>query len=157
MASKSGFKDAYFAIPIHNTHKQYLRFNFQERVFNCLPFGLSLAPWVFTKTLKPALALLGVRLIAYIDDILILAETKEMAQDHVRGLTYLLECLGFKVNYQKSVMESAQSIEFLGLAVNSVSMELSLPLQKMKKIRAEAPSMEKGEVVSARALARLIG
>ena len=39
--------------------------------FNCLPFSLSSAPWVFTKTLKPVIALLrelGVRLIAYIDD-----------------------------------------------------------------------------------------
>ena len=38
-------------------------------------------PWVFTKTLKPALALLRarrVRLIAYIDDILVLAESKEL-------------------------------------------------------------------------------
>ena len=43
--------------------------------FTCLPFGLSSAPWVFTKTLKPILALLrgmGMRLVAYIDDILIL-------------------------------------------------------------------------------------
>ena len=42
--------------------------------FNCLPFGLSSAPWVFTKTLKPVIALLremGVRIIVYIDDVLI--------------------------------------------------------------------------------------
>ena len=54
--------DAYFGIPIHKSHHQYLRFHYQERCYQfqsqCLPFGLSVAPWVFTKTLKPALALL---------------------------------------------------------------------------------------------------
>ena len=34
------------------------------------------------------------RLIVYIDDILILAESKELVRDHVMGLVYLLENLG---------------------------------------------------------------
>ena len=72
--AKVDFKDIYFVIPIHNIYHQYLRFYYQNICyqFQFLPFGLSLAPWVFTKTLKPALALLremGVRLIAYIDNI----------------------------------------------------------------------------------------
>lgn len=117
-------------------------FTFQEEVFqfNCLPFGLSSAPWVFTKTLRPAIALvreLGVRCIAYIDDILVLAESREMAQIHVAGLKYLLECLGFIINLKKSVLEPSQKLEFLGITVDSTNMELRLPLEKMKKIRAE--------------------
>ena len=48
--------------------QRHLRFQFVGKTyhFTCLPFGLSSVPWVFTKTLKPALALLrarGVRLI----------------------------------------------------------------------------------------------
>ena len=53
--------------------------------FNCLPFGLACAPLVFTKVLKPVAAQLremGVRLIVYIDDILILAETPQLLKDH---------------------------------------------------------------------------
>jgi len=57
-----------------NTHssqpQKFLRFMFKGKAyqFNCLPFSLSSVPWVFTKTLKPALAILrerGVWLIAY--------------------------------------------------------------------------------------------
>ena len=74
--AKVDLKDAYFAIPIHQSHHQYLRFYYRGKCyqFKCLPFGLASAPWVFTKTLKPVLALLremGVRLIAYLDDILV--------------------------------------------------------------------------------------
>ena len=158
--AKVDLKDAYFAIPIHQTHWRYLRFQALGKTyhFTCLPFGLSSAPWVFTKTLKPVLALLremGMRLVAYIDDILILAESKGMALDHVEALVYLLECLGFVINREKSVLVLNQTIEFLGLTVDSVNMELHLLLQKMKMIWAESRKLLKEQVTSARALARL--
>lgn len=75
--TKIDLKDVYFAIPIHQSHQKYLQFQGKSYRFTCLPFGLSSAPWVFTKTLKPALAVLhqrGVQMIAYIDDILVIAE-----------------------------------------------------------------------------------
>lgn len=43
------------------------------------------------------LRVLGVRVIVYIDDMLILAETREMAQKALEALTYLLESLGDKL------------------------------------------------------------
>ena len=44
-------KDAYFAVLISEPDRKYLRFRWRGKVyqFNCLPFGLSCAPWVFTK------------------------------------------------------------------------------------------------------------
>ena len=40
--SRIDLKDAYFAIPIHKNHRQYLRFLWQNQAykFTCLPFGL---------------------------------------------------------------------------------------------------------------------
>ena len=65
---KLDLKDAYYTLPIHPSHRKYLRFFYQDRTyeFQCLPFGLSSAPWAFTKTLKPVLALLqsmGIRVV----------------------------------------------------------------------------------------------
>ncbi|XP_065902413.1 uncharacterized protein [Dysidea avara] len=160
--AKIDLKDAFFSIPIHPSHRKFLRFIFKERAyqFNCLPFGLSSAPWVFTKTLKPALAILrerGVRLLAYIDDILILAESRDLILDQVTGMLYLLQCLGFIVNTKKSVLNPAQVIEFLGLSVDSVAMEIRLPPIKIKQIRAEARKLARQKSVSARMLAQLLG
>ena len=51
-------KDAYFHIGIVPAHRQYLRFHLlgQPYQFRALPFRLSSAPWVFTKTLAPLVA-----------------------------------------------------------------------------------------------------
>ena len=155
-------KDAYFSVPISQKHRKSLCFLFEDKSyqFNCLPFGLASAPWVFTKTLKPVAALgreFGILMVVYIDDILLMAETKEKARDQASGLIYLLQCLGFTVNMEKTVLEPGQCLEFLGFMVDTTRMELSLPAQKIKKIRAESRQLLEAERVTARALSRLIG
>ena len=44
-------KDAYFHVPIHPRSRRFLRFAYKNRVlqFKALPFGLSSAPWLFTR------------------------------------------------------------------------------------------------------------
>ena len=77
-------------------------------------------------------------MIVYIDNILLMAESKEQALDQSQAVVYLLECLGFIINTEKSVLTPDQTIEFLGLIVNSINMELRLPPAKIKQIRAES-------------------
>lgn len=49
-------KDAYFAVAIHDGYKKFLRFVFKNNIyeFQSLPFGLSTAPYLFIKLLRPA-------------------------------------------------------------------------------------------------------
>ena len=67
-------KDAYFSIPIFEGHRKYLCFTWNDKFYSfcCLPFGLSPAPRVFTKTMKPVIASLrsmSMRVMIYLDDI----------------------------------------------------------------------------------------
>ena len=160
--TKVDLKDAYFTIPMHPDHRKYLRFSALGKVFQftCLPFGLSSAPWVFTKVLKPIAALareLGWRIVVYIDDILLMAETKDRARDHTMGLIRILQALGFTINNEKVILEPTQRLDFLGFTVDTNSMELRLPNEKLKNIRAEARKIRGAEPVSGRTVARLIG
>ena len=122
--AKIELKDTYFTILMHPTHQPFLRFmvNQQHYHFICLPFGLSCAPWVFTKVMKPIsifLRSMGVRMIVYIDGILVMGESPEQVKGHLEALTYLLTGLGFVINIPKSITTPAQQIEYLGLLVDS--------------------------------------
>ena len=81
---KVDLKDAYFSVPISQENKKFLCFQFEDKSyqFNCLPFGLASAPLVFTKTLSAALSQkLGIWMVVYIDNILLMADTKVKARD----------------------------------------------------------------------------
>ena len=51
-------KDAYLSVAVWEGHRRYLRFMWQDTIyeFQSLPFGLCSTPRVFTKLLKPVLA-----------------------------------------------------------------------------------------------------
>ena len=144
--AKLDLKDAYFTVPINRDHWKFLRFMVDQvrYQFTCLQFGLSCAPWAFTKVLKPVSAFLrsvGVRLIIYIDDILVIGKTPDEVRNHVEALIALLEGLGFIVNMEKSVLTPFQQIELLGLLLNTPSMSLTLPGHKIRTIRGEAAQL----------------
>ena len=66
--------------------------------FTCLPFGLSPSARLFTKTLKLVTAFLrsmGIRLLIFSDDILIMADSLERAAEHTEIVIRVLESLGF--------------------------------------------------------------
>jgi hypothetical protein len=94
------------------------------------PFGWSRSPqWfqAFTRHVAKLCRERGVRIICYLDDFLIMAETEEMALHHTKVqfhgmlvfmtqiLISILDFLGLTTNLKKSKMRPAQDREFLGL------------------------------------------
>ena len=93
-------KDAYFTIPIHPDHYKYLRFELNSTLYEfiCLPFGLSSAPRVFTKVLKPFVGAVrnkGIRLVIYLDDMAIISSSRELSLEESAIVIQILESLGF--------------------------------------------------------------
>ena len=157
---KIDLKDAYFTVPLSQEHQKFIRFLWEGTLyeFTCLPFGLAVAPRVFTKVLKLVVAWLrqlGIRLIIYLDDILILAPSKELAELHVATVIYLLVNLG--INYEKSILIPATEMEFLGFLVNSVTLTLSLPRDKIRKVRKECQEVMDSPQITIRQLTKLLG
>ena len=93
-----------------------------------MPFGLIVALRLLTKMMKPVLVSLrcqGVRLIIYLDEILIIASSIETFNRHKKIAISLLESLGFLIVYKKSNLTPYQQIVFLGMLVDSASIHIT--------------------------------
>ena len=133
---KLDLKDAYLQVPIHPDHHKFLQFQWEGKTyqFKCLPFGLSVAPRVFTKLLKPVVGLLrqmGIRMIIYLDDILILHQCIALLETLVIQVCQLFEALGLMINRKKSLLAPTQQLEFLGFLICSRKLIIQTPSEKL--------------------------
>lgn len=137
-------KDAYYMIPIALESQKFLKFRWNDVLYayTCLCFGLNLAPWLYTKIMKPVLAYLRSNLflnVSYLDDCWMMGNTFESCLANLKFTIKLFEALGIKINYKKSQLVPSQQVKFLGFIINSVDMKLTLPSAKkdnlMQKIR----------------------
>ena len=154
--------DAYLTVPMHPDSRKFLRFLLGDKTyeFTAMPFGLNVAPRLFTKIMKPVVASLrsqGVRLIIYLDDILIIASSIETLNRHKTLAISLLESLGFLINYEKSNLIPSQQIVFLGMLVDSASMQFILPQQKAVQIQKECRLLLNTNRPTIRHLSRVLG
>ncbi|KAL0183540.1 hypothetical protein M9458_019236, partial [Cirrhinus mrigala] len=95
-------KDAYFHVSILPQHRKFLRFAFRGKAYQyrVLPFGLALSPRTFTKCVDAALVplhLQGIRILNYIDDWLILAESESLAARHQDVVLAHIKTLGLRL------------------------------------------------------------
>ncbi|PFX11520.1 Retrovirus-related Pol polyprotein from transposon opus [Stylophora pistillata] len=159
---KIDLKDAYLTVPIGEAHQKFLRFRWKDALleFSCLPFGLASAPRVFTKLLKPVWSLLKprrTRLIAYLEDVLVMASSVDLVKRHAKMVLSLLESLGFVVNYTKSVLDPSNQLELLCFQINSETLCLSLPRNKVRKIRSTSQSLLENPNTTVRKLSKYLG
>ncbi len=111
-------KDAYFHVSILPQCRPFLRFAFEGWAYQykVLPLGLSLSPRVFTKVVEAALVPLrerGVRILNYLDDWLILAQSRDQLCAHRDLVLRHLSQLGLRVNWEKSKLTALASIKSL--------------------------------------------
>ena len=133
-------------MPINEKLRRYFRYRFKGEIFQwrVLPFGFRDAPRLFQKLIIEAVSPLrrvGVKLVVYLDDILVVGESKGSCADQVARLTLSLLSLGFIINIKKSSLTPSQSIEFLGTHLDTMKMVISLPQEKLRVFRARVAAM----------------
>ncbi|KAM9994364.1 hypothetical protein ACTFIZ_007597 [Dictyostelium cf. discoideum] len=159
---KLDIKKAYLHVLVDPQYRDLFRFVWQGAHYRwkTMPFGLSTAPRIFTMLLRPVLRMLkdiNVSVIAYLDDLLIVGSTKEECLPNIKKTMKLLVKLGFRLNLEKSFLEPTQSITFLGLQIDSLSMKLLVPKEKKKSVIKEIRNFLKLDCCSPRKLAGLKG
>ena len=160
--AKLDIKDAYYSLGINKQDRNCLKFTWKDQLyhFTAMPNGLSPAPRVFTKLLKPVLSSLrkeGYVNCAYIDDILLIGESYNECLTNVLETMKLFDSLGFTIHKDKSVVIPKQNIEFLGFLINSMDMTVRLTDKKTNEIIDLCKWVLNRDIITIRELAKLVG
>ena len=154
--------DCFWGVPLSKQDQRYVSFRWrgQNYSFRVLPFGLSLSPLYITKLYRNLVQRLGAeghRVLMYIDDILVLGDTKQQCEETTsRVLSYLKE-LGAVVNEPKSCLSPSQQAEYLGFTLDSKNMRISTPKKKLVNMAKALRSTINKSNISARQLSSVLG
>ncbi len=155
-------KDAYFHISILPQHRNSLRFAFRGRAYQyrVLPFGIALSPRTFTKCVDAALAplrLQGIRILNYIDDWLILAQSEQLAVRHQYVVLAHMKDLGLRLNANKSLLHPVQRTTYLGVVWDSNTMQARLSPARIESILTTVARVREGQSLTAKLFQKLLG
>lgn len=155
-------QNAYFSVSIHPFFRRFLKFIWNGKLYHfvCVPFGLSPAPRLFTKILKPIFAwfrLQGIRCSYYIDDSINMNQNHDFCAQNAVTIADTLQALGFTINKDKSVLIPSQRIVFFGFLIDSVKFLVFLTDEKVSKIFHFAKLLLEKDIVVVRQLASFIG
>ena len=70
---------------------------------------------------------------------------------------WLLQHLGFVINWKKSVLIPAQEMEYLGFVINSLEMTLALPEKKLQDLVHSCRQLLQSRMSTVREISRLVG
>ena len=162
-------KSGYHHIDIHPDYQSFLGFGwkFSENspmryfVFTVLPFGLSTAPHIFTKVLKPLekyWRIQGVNIALFLDDGLIIDYDESTCRAISQRVQFDLKRSGFITNDDKSIWQPQQSIQWLGLVWNSTRGTIEISDRRLTSIKETIDKIYQEKlIISARGLSSFVG
>ena len=99
----------------------------------------------------------GIRLVLYVDEILLIAQ-HDLIDKHKEYLLYMLDTLGWAVNWEKSSFTPTLCKVFIGFLIDNTGEKtvIRIPKDKIRKLRSDKHILSRG-IATARALARVAG
>lgn len=155
-------EDAFQSVPVAEVFHRYLAFVVDGvvYVFTHLPFGLAVAPWAFSRIVRPIKGFChrqGLLLHSYMDDFFLLSLSRSGLEEDTVYLLDLFEKLGLTINVGKSNLAPSRSLEYLGVLFQLETCTLSLPVSKVLSIRRMCRRFLSAARMSRRDLERVVG
>ena len=166
---KFDLKSGYHHVEIFPEHRKYLTFSwdFGDGVvkyfqFTVLPFGLSSAPYLFTKLFKPILTswrCKGIPMAIFPDDGLGGGVNTIKAKINSFTVRADLTRYGFLINEEKSLWEPVQVITWLGTVFDTFQGVISVTERRISKLKSSISFIRKVDCksVKVRDLASVVG
>lgn len=158
---------AYRTVPVFPDHWRYqgVRWSFDNQcssylIDTHLCFGIRCAPYIFSTIsdfVVRSMYRQGIyRVINYLDDFLVFGDSFDECQFNQRVLAHLLISLGFQIAWKKCSSPSTQVL-YLGVNFDSVGMCLSMPHEKIRRLRLELEYFSEKSRCTKHQLQRLCG
>ena len=164
--AKVDLKNAYRSIPISKESQEATGISWvfgDQKIYMKdvrLPFGAKLSPFIFNKITQAVVRMMirkGFKgICAYLDDFIIITDSKDECTLALNTLIYLLRSLGFMINWSK-VEGPTNHLSFLGIVIDSLSMTCSIPAAKMCQIKTYLDKFVNRKRASKKQLQSLIG
>ena len=158
LTTKLDLSDAYFHIPISLASRKFLRFVWNNKVYQFLavPFGLAVAPQVF-QTVIAHLHTLSIQAHSYLDDSLLKEFDSEILSRHTFLFIRLLLDLGFLISWKKSQILPSQDFLFLGEHYRTDLGLIFPPEEKFQSLCQKILIFSNSPSVTARQFSQLLG
>ena len=158
---------AYHFIDIRLPDTEYLAFAFidekgvnQYYKFLVLPFGLGVAPFIYTKLTRPLIAKWrgeGKKMIMFLDDGFGTADTLSLAKDLSQHVKSDLLDSGFIPKVDKCLWIPVQELEWLGVILNSIDFTICIPQRRVVKTISTLRELRRPGWVPVRKAASFVG
>ena len=159
--------DCYLTLGLHPSQRKYCRFrhpaNGRRLQWRTISFGMSEAPRICTKLLRPLMGLLkqlGIRCVLYIDDLLILHQDRtKLARGMAIAMNLLQSQVGLNLKTSKCCFRPSQQFLCLGFLWDTTAMTASVPRARLWETQRTARRLVKQgqRPILTRDLARIVG
>ena len=131
-------KDAYYLVPTADEHTKFLRFIWRSQLwqFHCMPNGSALAPEISRSYSYLSWQIYGNNChtsASFPDDSLLMSDTEAECDENVKATEQLFHSLGFVIHLDKSVLKPTQTMQYLGVNVDSREMTCHCNTRKSKE------------------------
>ena len=143
VGGKLDLKSAYWQIPLAPDLFRYMgaTIDGSSYTWRTLPFGLALAPRLFTDIVRPLLLAWrsrGIRVLVYLDDVAVFAEDTETYARHVAIVMRDLVAAGLRISPDKAFVGPYTTFELLGLNIDLTHQAFSVPSDRAHRIADDA-------------------
>lgn len=165
VCTKLDLSAAFRHVRVEEEQKRLLGFTLDGKLYRyaCLPFGLSWSPALYLASLRPAIEAIRrhkVRIVWYVDDFLLLADSKEELDAALALVLRTLADHGWQAAADKTFCHAYTSITFLGLLVTINSdgrVDLRVPRAKRDKVLTAVTDALATGTIKEHELQRLLG
>ena len=160
---KFDLKSGYFHFDIFHQMQTYLGFCFEGKFycFTVMAFGISSAPYLFSKCLRTMVKYWrehAIKIVMFLDDGFGMDKSFVKCRSDAEFVKDSLVKAGFFINQEKSIWDPQMFLEWTGLVWNGHEYHISIPQRRINDLFAEISRVSNHlPCCTARSIAKLVG